>query len=197
MEPSLAPLLVAMRDGGQGHVVEFNDGHDLAEGFRRMCEVAGLKRAQLYADDDARRPITWHDLRHTYCTWLAARGESAYQIMAKAGHRNLETSQRYVTLKDTMGANFGEVFPKLPEGLFSCANFVHTPENPTQSVASPGVEPGRFTAPPGEGVPPGTFLAVLALSSTSASGTVAGRRPYIWQPSCHSRQETDATPITP
>ena len=40
--------------------------------------------------------IRWHDLRHTFCTYLAAAGASMTEIAAAAGHQNISTTAKYV-----------------------------------------------------------------------------------------------------
>lgn len=52
----------------------------------RVCKRAGL------------RQITWHVLRHTFCSHLAMRGAPARAIQELAGHANLSTTQRYMHL---------------------------------------------------------------------------------------------------
>ncbi len=52
----------------------------------RVCKRAGLRR------------ITWHVLRHSFCSHLAMRGAAARAIQELAGHANLATTQRYMHL---------------------------------------------------------------------------------------------------
>jgi len=42
--------------------------------------------------------ITWHGLRHTFCSWLAMAGATAPQIMLAAGHKTLSQAARYTHL---------------------------------------------------------------------------------------------------
>ena len=79
--------------------------------------MAGVSREDLFADDETRRPMTFHDLRHTGCTWRAIRGDGAFDIKDGAGHSDLETTQRYVNEGRAFGDSFGQVFPALPLGL--------------------------------------------------------------------------------
>jgi integrase len=39
--------------------------------------------------------ITWHGLRHTFCSWLAMAGASTREIMEAAGHKTLSQAARY------------------------------------------------------------------------------------------------------
>jgi site-specific recombinase XerD len=54
--------------------------------LRRLCHQAGL------------RDVTWHVLRHTYCSHLAMRGAAPVAIQALAGHESAQTTQRYMHL---------------------------------------------------------------------------------------------------
>ena len=44
------------------------------------------------------RKVTWHVMRHTFCSHLAMRGASAKAIQELAGHSSLHTTQRYMHL---------------------------------------------------------------------------------------------------
>ena len=44
------------------------------------------------------RPITFHSLRHGFCTMLAEKGKSAHLIKAAARHADIQTSTTYVNL---------------------------------------------------------------------------------------------------
>jgi len=122
IEPTLRPLLQAMREAanGEGRVVTaMPPTEDIAGRFRRYVqwalEDAGIPvRAELIADDETRRPITWHDLRHTGITWRAVRGDEPLKIQRAAGHTNLSTTQRYINEAETFdAAAFGVPFGPL------------------------------------------------------------------------------------
>lgn len=55
--------------------------------FREAREAAGIQR-----------PISFHGLRHGFCTRLAEAGASAFVIQAAARHADIHTSQRYVSI---------------------------------------------------------------------------------------------------
>ena len=55
-------------------------------------------RAKRLADID--RPITFHSLRHGFCTMLAQAGKPAYVIKAAARHSDIQTSMIYVNLSN-------------------------------------------------------------------------------------------------
>lgn len=54
---------------------------------RRLVSVIA---AQPLADDQTRRPIVWHGLRHSGITWRAVRGDEHLKIQRAAGHTDLQ-----------------------------------------------------------------------------------------------------------
>lgn len=120
-EPRLRPLLRAMRRevGGKGplfgHVYQ---RQNLARLLRQHLRVAGITRADLYADDEGRRPLTYHDLRATGITWQAMRGDAPTDIMERVGHTQITTTQGYMRRGRLMARARGErPFPPLPDCL--------------------------------------------------------------------------------
>lgn len=67
-------------------------------------------------------PVTIHDLRHTFCSWLAQAGVSLARIGVLAGHESPITTQRYAHLQPTnddeihaaLGRPSGRPAPRLP-----------------------------------------------------------------------------------
>jgi len=57
---------------------------------RSWFEVA-VKEAQIPR-------ITWHGLRHTFCSWLAMAGATTREIMEAAGHKTMSQAARYAHL---------------------------------------------------------------------------------------------------
>jgi site-specific recombinase XerD len=51
----------------------------------KYCQLAGIKKR-----------ITPHSLRHTFASYKAERGVSAFQLKEWLGHRKLDTTQIYV-----------------------------------------------------------------------------------------------------
>lgn len=51
--------------------------------FGPAVEEAGIPR------------ITWHGLRHTFCSWLAMAGGTTREIMEAAGHKTMSQAARY------------------------------------------------------------------------------------------------------
>ena len=166
IEPTLLPLLTAMHEAakGEGRVITTMPPREewaarLRKYVRWALEDAGIPvRAELLADDETRRQLTFHDLRHTGITWRAIRGDDFLKVQRAAGHTNPKTTQRYINEAETFDAAvFGEVFPPLSTALagpdnsgggsgFLAGNFSLTSRNHSRSAASPaGVEPALAT----------------------------------------------------
>lgn len=80
IEPTLAPLLKHMGDRAcyEGRVLTLMPPREsLAERLCKYLGWAGITRADLFAKDETRRALHFHDLRHT----------------ASPGARNEETSR--------------------------------------------------------------------------------------------------------
>ncbi len=88
IEHNLMPLLRAMHEeaNGEGTVVEMPYPSEWAISLRRHLTLAGVRRADLFANDKTRRWLTFHDLRHTGITWRAIRGADAKKLQRSAGH---------------------------------------------------------------------------------------------------------------
>jgi site-specific recombinase XerD len=57
------------------------------------------------------RPITFHSLRHSFCTMLAEAGKSAIVIKEAARHADVSTSMRYVHIANNhLRAEIDDVF---------------------------------------------------------------------------------------
>ncbi len=85
--------------------------------LRQHLRAAGIDRAELYADDETRTPLTFHDLRATGITWCAVRGDDPIKLQRRAGHTTLDTTQRYIREAENVRVSFGDVFPPLPREL--------------------------------------------------------------------------------
>ncbi len=120
IEPTLLPLLLSMHKaaGGRGRVLpSMPPDEELAKRLRKYLGAgwANVERAELFADDETRRPLSWHDLRHTGITWRAVRGDEPLRVQRAAGHDDLRTTQLYINEAQVFDAElFGEVFPPLP-----------------------------------------------------------------------------------
>jgi integrase len=73
------------RDGGPVSAVSVISGK-LAARTRDRWEAAGLE------------PITLHECRHTYASFLMAAGYTLRELMEYMGHSSLQATERYVKL---------------------------------------------------------------------------------------------------
>jgi len=85
----------------QGERVFAISPNNLRRKFERACELAGIGHCRI------------HDLRHTFCSWLAIAGKSLKAIQELAGHASLAMTLRYAHLCPSVKAeavealNFG------------------------------------------------------------------------------------------
>ena len=134
LEPELWPLFKAMRDEHDREMAKLGPEQQERDGKRRLfawaardrklsrqvqhhLKIAGVTRADLFADDASRKPMTFHDLRATGITWCAVRGDDPLKIKQRAGHATFSTTEGYIREAENLGGNFGEVFPPLPPDL--------------------------------------------------------------------------------
>jgi integrase len=123
IEPALVPLLEVLHReaGGKGRVFRMPSVGVLSHKLKFYLGRAGVERADLFASDTTRKAITFHDLRATGITWMAARGDDPLRIMQRAGHEDFETTKIYLREAENLSAGFGEVFPALPDRLLGIA----------------------------------------------------------------------------
>ena len=120
IEASLLPLLQAMHAAakGKGRVIAAMPSPGmLSRKLKRYLGKAGVERSELFASDPTRKAITFHDLRATGITWMAARGDDPLRIKQRAGHATFSTTEGYIREAENLGASFGELFPSLPENI--------------------------------------------------------------------------------
>lgn len=119
IEETLMPLLKRLveRAGDGGVLLKLPSYRDMARGLRRRLKRAGVNRRELHEGTPTTSPITFHDLRATGITWMAIRGDDPLKIQRRAGHRDLETTQRYIRLAEDIRNGFGAPFPPLPRVL--------------------------------------------------------------------------------
>jgi integrase len=168
IEPAVRPLLVAMYEeaklaaGGKvptGKVISVPPECDLSARLTVYLKLAGCTREDLFADDEHRCSITFHDLRATGITWRAIRGDNPIKIQRAAGHASLNTTQGYIRTAEDLGGLAGEPFPTVPARVVGAAR---PKVGPTlaqrsgkvaklhQKVATPtGIEPAMQSKTPG------------------------------------------------
>lgn len=125
IEAELLPLLTAMREeaGGLGRLFPWvATDRKLSRQIQRCLRLAGVDRAELFASDATRKPMTFHDLRANGITWCAVRGDDPLKIKQRAGHASFSTTEGYIrTAENLADANFGSPFPPLPAALLGGA----------------------------------------------------------------------------
>jgi hypothetical protein len=89
----------------------------LSEPLREHLRTARLERADLYADTETSKNITFYDLRGTGVTWEALAGTEPMRIMQRAGHVQFATTLGYIREAETVGRDVGTPFPPLPSDL--------------------------------------------------------------------------------
>ncbi len=121
IEPALAPLLTILCDDRTtGRVFpDMMRVDKLSVCLRDALTTAGITRAELFADDETRKHITWHDLRATGITWMAVRGDDPLKIQRRAGHKDLSTTQGYLREVESFVDGFGSPFPPLPASVLT------------------------------------------------------------------------------
>jgi integrase len=125
IEPRLRPLVTAMHAKAKGNgeapptgrVLWMPDNEDRAALLRQHLAHASVKRADLFADNDHQKHVTFHDLRATGITWMAVRGDDPLRIKQRAGHSSFSTTEMYIREAENLAAGFGDVFPELPAEL--------------------------------------------------------------------------------
>lgn len=136
IEPAAREFIATLVRGAgpSGRLVEkMPMREDLAAYLRKCLGYAGVTRAELFATDTTRRPLSFHDLRATGITWMALRGDNALAIQQRAGHTTFSTTQGYVRLAETLG-NVGAVFPPVPTFV---TGFVTRPAEGREALTFP------------------------------------------------------------
>lgn len=118
IEAELAPLLKRLHDARTSDsVLWMPDNEDRAVLLRQHLTQAGAKRADLFADNDRQKHMTFHDLRATGITWMAVRGDDPLRIKQRAGHAAFSTTEMYIREAENLAVGFGDPFPPLPPDL--------------------------------------------------------------------------------
>ncbi len=194
-EPAVRPLLDTLcAEAPEGPLLRpfRTDGPNSASVYlQRHLAVAGVTRTELFATTETRKRITFHDLRATFCTWSAIRGDEPLKIRARAGHEDLETTMGYVRVAELLDRELvGEVFPALPRldsspdsspgegcGAESLAPQADTlrPQRDSKPLPAPGDTPSPQI--PGVSLPATPGDTGGTRGDTSPAGTNAGTNP--------------------
>ena len=143
LRPLLAVLVAEARAAGRTRLLKMPPMCDLPDDLRRYLPWAGVTRAELFANDATRAPLTFHDLRATGITWRAVRGDDALKIQRAVGHLSLDTTQRYIREAEVIGRDIGEPFPPLPPGILA-TSLTRLESHPCKEPANEG---GPMTPP--------------------------------------------------
>lgn len=146
LERGIVPALRAMHAEakGQGRVFLVMPPREDGAAYLRTClGYAGVTRAELFARTKTQRPVVFHDLRASYLTWLAVRGDEPIKIMQRAGHTSFATTQGYVRAGEALrGDGFGELFAELrieaPAGGSATPAATEKDETPESLATSEG-----------------------------------------------------------
>jgi integrase len=171
IEPTLRPLLIALiaeaRAANHTHLIKLPPVQNLGVPLRKYLPWAGVTRPELFADDETRAPLTFHDLRATGITWRAVRGDDPLKIQRAVGHRSLTTTQRYIREAEVIGRDIGEPFPPIPAALLATglANLAAPSPRSPSNQADPA-DPATGCNTPCNGATPATptFPAVFRAS---------------------------------
>jgi integrase len=159
IEPALRPLLERLREErGGDRVLWMPDNEDRAALLREHLAQAEVRRADLFADNDRQKHVTFHDLRATGITWMAVRGDDPLRIKQRAGHSAFSTTEMYIREAENLAAGFGDVFPKLPVELIG----------PTEHAD----ERSKLRSKSGSSIPPSTEKVSASLSGATGDRTL-------------------------
>jgi integrase len=112
-EPRDVPLPQAVKEAGEAYqegrpaaagelVFGRKDGRPLCNGYFRLGLIADLEAVGISGEEQRRRNISFHSLRHTYITLSRAMGISDFEIQALAGHKSFAMMERYSHAKQAV-----------------------------------------------------------------------------------------------
>jgi integrase len=141
IEAELWPLLERLHERCSGErVLWMPDNEDRAALLRQHLTQAGVKRADLFADNDRQKHVTFHDLRATGITWMAVRGDDPLRIKQRAGHSSFATTEMYIREAENLAPGFGDVFPALPAELVGATEHASERSKLRSNLAPPTPE---------------------------------------------------------
>ena len=121
IEPALLPLLASLRTADADAVFPSLPHHsEWPWQLREDLREAKINRVGLLEDTPTTAKIDWHDLRHTYGTWRAVRGDELTKISRAMGHSTTAMTEKYINEAETFeGQKFGEPFGPLSTSLLA------------------------------------------------------------------------------
>ena len=118
IERNLLPLLRRLHKEREGErVLWMPEPDERAALLRQHLQTSGVTRVELHDSDEQRKHLTFHDLRATGITWMAARGDNPLRIRQRAGHKSFSTTEIYIREAENLSDAFGRPFPPLPRDL--------------------------------------------------------------------------------
>lgn len=110
LETTLRPLLEAHPGAPDDYVVTIPKGQVAM--LLRALRLAGVTRPELFERSASSNPLRVHDLRGTYATWCALRGDPPLAIQRRLGHASLDQTQVYLRTAELFGAKGEAPFPR-------------------------------------------------------------------------------------
>jgi integrase len=112
LSPKAAEALDGLSRGGRDAFVFTSPSFDkTSRSTRRFCERASMVFRRAREAAGLPDQLTFHSLRHGFCTALAEAGKSAVVIKEAARHADIQTSMRYVHMaNETLKSELGDVF---------------------------------------------------------------------------------------
>jgi hypothetical protein len=90
--------------------------------LRDDLRTAECKREDLFADDEMRAPIVFHNLRNTCGVHMAVRRDPPQDVQWRLGYTNAAMTEKYVgEARYAPGPSFGTPFPPLPAAVLASA----------------------------------------------------------------------------
>lgn len=69
---------------------------NMSHAFRKLADEVGINEG--IAEDDRKRRVVFHTLRHTFASWLALGGTDIYRIKTLMRHKSITMTMRYAHL---------------------------------------------------------------------------------------------------
>jgi len=112
LNPKAAEVLAGLPRGASDEFVFTSPSFErTSRSIRRFCERASVVFRRAREGAELPEELTFHSLRHGFCTALAEAGKSAVVIKEAARHADIQTSMRYVHMaNETLKSEIADVF---------------------------------------------------------------------------------------